>query len=80
MINYPTIENNIPKDKNIYSSSLEDFANVDNKLAAANSAIGESSNLAQLALTYTYNFPKQEYQDAVCILSVLAQEIGRAHV
>lgn len=73
MLNYPTIENNIPKDKNIYSSSLEDFANVDNKLAAANSAIGESSNLAQLALTYTYNFDNKEYLDAVCILSVLAQ-------
>ncbi len=73
MENYLTIENNIPKEKNHYGSSLEDFAEVDNKLAAANSAIGESSNLAQLALTYTYNFDDAKYQNIVCILSVLAQ-------
>ena len=36
-------------------------------------AIGESSNLAQICLTYTYNFDDQKYQDYVCILSVLAQ-------
>lgn len=36
-------------------------------------AIGESSNLAQLALSYTYNFDDKIYQDAVCILSVVAQ-------
>lgn len=52
---------------------MDDFAEVDNKLAAAQLAIGESSNLAQLALTYTYNFSDQKYSDAVCILSVLAQ-------
>lgn len=70
--NYPTIVNNIPKEKNIYSSSLEDFAKVDCNLASAQLAIGESSNVAQLALTYTYNFNEQKYDDAVCILSVLA--------
>lgn len=70
---YPTIENRVPKDKNVYSSSLEDFALVDSKLMKANTAIGESSNLAQLALTYSYNFDDQKYQDAICILSVLAQ-------
>lgn len=36
-------------------------------------AIGQSSNLAQLALTYTYNFNDQKYDDYVCILAVLAQ-------
>ncbi len=71
--NYPTIVNSIPKEKNTYSSSLRDFARVDNNLAAAQLAIGESSNLAQLALTYTYNFEDKKYQDAVSILSVLAQ-------
>ena len=71
--NYPTIVNNIPKEKNYYSSSLEDFARVDNNLAASQRAIGESSNLAQIALSYTYNFNDQFYYDAVCILSVLAQ-------
>lgn len=72
-INYPTIVNKIPKDKNVYSYSMKDFAEVDNKLAAAQLAIGESSNLAQICLTYTYNFEDQKYQDYVCILSVLAQ-------
>ena len=51
---------------------MESFARVDNNLAAAQMAIGESSNLAQLALTYTYNFDDQKYIDYVCILSVLA--------
>lgn len=71
--NYPTIVNNIPKEKNTYNYSLENYAEIDNNLAAAQLAIGESSNLAQVCLTYTYNFDDQKYQDYVCILSVLAQ-------
>jgi len=71
--NYPTIDNNIPQEKNIYSNTLEDFAKVDNNLSAASVAIGESSNLAQLCLTYSYNFTDQKYSDYVCILSILAQ-------
>lgn len=71
--NYPTIVNNIPKEKNNYQSALADFAVIDNRLAKAQSAIGESSNLAQIALSYTYNFDDKKYSDAVCILSVLAQ-------
>lgn len=70
---HPTIVNNIPKEKNNYNNTLLDFATIDNTLAAANMAIGESSNLAQIALTYTYNYNDQKYVDAVCILSVLAQ-------
>lgn len=70
---YPTIVNNIPKEKNSYSLSLENYAAIDNNLAAAQLAIGESSNLAQVCLTYTYNFDDQKYKDYVCILSVLAQ-------
>lgn len=72
-LNYPTIVNNIPKEKNNYSNSLINYSNIDNNLAAAQLAIGESSNLAQVCLTYTYNFDDQKYQDYVCILSVLAQ-------
>ena len=70
---YPTIVNNIPKEKNTYSSSLEDFARIDNKLAASQMSIGTSSNLAQIALSYSYSFSNQKYKDYVCILSVLAQ-------
>ena len=72
-LHYPTIVNNIPKEKNSYSLSLENYAAIDNNLAAAQLAIGESSNLAQVCLTYTYNFEDQKYKDYVCILSVLAQ-------
>ena len=71
--NKATVVNNIPKDKNIYDSTLHSFAVVDNKLSASQTDIGESSNLAQLCLSYTYNFPDQKYDDSVCILAVLAQ-------
>lgn len=73
MLNKPTIVNNIPKDKNIYDSSLHSFAVVDNALAASQTDIGESSNLAQICLSYSYNFKEQKYEDAVCILAVCAQ-------
>ena len=70
--NYPTIVNNIPKEKNSYDNTLLNYAIIDNNLAEAQRAIGESSNLAQVCLTYTYNFEDKKYQDYVCILSVLA--------
>ena len=60
-------------EQNIYDNTIENFALVDNNLAKASRVIGESSNLAQIALTYTYNFDDQKYYDYVCILSVLAQ-------
>ena len=69
---YPTIVNNIPKDTNRYTNSPIDFAWVDNNLAASQRAIGESSNLAQIALSYSYNFDDPFISNAVCILSVLA--------
>ena len=71
--NYPTIVNNIPKDKNKYSNDIENYAKIDNTLSHAQSAIGLSSNLAQFAQTYMYNFNDQKYKDYVCILSVIAQ-------
>lgn len=69
---YPTIVNNIPKSKNKYDNTMLNHALIDNKLASAQLAIGESSNLAQLALSYSYNFDDQKYDDYVCILSVVA--------
>ena len=71
-LNYYTIVNNIPKDKNKYSNTLLNYAIIDNKLAQAQMAIGASSNLAQLSITYSYNFDDKKYKDYVCILSVLA--------
>lgn len=72
-LNYPTIKNNIPKEKNIYGKTMDDYANIDNNLAKSQLDIGESSNLAQLAQTYACNFDDHKYIDYVCILSVLAQ-------
>lgn len=71
--NYPTIVNNIPKQNKHYDNTPQNFAMIDNNLSKAQMAIGEASNLAQIALTYTYNFKNKKYEDAVCILSVLAQ-------
>lgn len=70
---YHTIVNNIPKDKNIYSRTMDDYARVDNNLANSQLDIGESSNLAQIAQTYTCNYKDEKYSNYVCILSVLAQ-------
>lgn len=70
---YPTIVNNIPKEKNHYANTLENYASIDHNLAKSQLAIGESSNLAQICLSYTYNFDDRKFDDYTCILSVLAQ-------
>lgn len=70
---YPTIVNNIPKSKKSYDSSPAAFAEMDNSLSASQRNIGESSNLAQVCLTYTYNYPDQKYKDYACILATIAQ-------
>lgn len=72
-LQYPTIVNNIPKDKNKYDNTMDDYAEIDNMLANSQLDIGESSNLAQIAQTYACNFTDQTYIDYVCILSVIAQ-------
>lgn len=72
-LHYPTIVNHLPRDKNIYSNTMDDYAKIDNALARSHLAIGESSNLAQLAQTYSYHFNDSKYGNYVCILSVLAQ-------
>lgn len=70
---YPTIVNNIPMSQKIYTNSMESYAAIDNGLAQSQTDIGESSNLAQIAQTYSCTFPDRKYKDYVCILSVLAQ-------
>lgn len=70
----PTIVNNIPKDGKRYTNTMDNFAMIDNNLAQAQEAIGNSSNIAQIAQTYMYSFPnEQKYVDYVCILAVIAQ-------
>lgn len=70
---YPTIVNNIPKDNNTYNSSMADFSSMDNLLAGSQRDIGESSNIAQIAQTYSYCFDDPKYNNYVAELSVLAQ-------
>lgn len=70
---YYTIENNIPQEKNVYNNIPSHFAIADNKLAAAQLDIGESSNVAQIGLSYTYNEFGKDYEDYVALLSVYAQ-------
>lgn len=72
-IQFPTIKNNIPKDTTQYKNTSLDLSNIDNKLMSSQMGIGLSSNLAQIALSYSYTFPDKKYQDYVSILSVLAQ-------
>lgn len=72
-LEYPTIVNNIPKSSKKYKNTMDDYAEIDNALANAQTDIGESSNLAQIAQTYSATYPDKKYQDYVCILSVLAQ-------
>ena len=72
-LQFPTIKNNIPKDTTCYKNTALDLSNIDNKLMSSQMGIGLSSNLAQIALSYSYTFPDKKYQDYVSILSVLAQ-------
>ena len=70
---YPTIVNLIPRDSKKYNRSMDEYALSDNNLANSQLDIGLSSNLAQIARTYSCNFDDEKYVDYVCILSVLAQ-------
>lgn len=71
MEHYHTIENNIPKDNKTYNNTMDDYALMDCKLSASQTDIGESSNIAQLAQTYMYNFDEESFVDYTNILSVL---------
>lgn len=75
-IEYPTIVNDIPKSTNSdYDKSMMSFANMDNKIANAQSDTGVSSNIAQLALSYWFDSGcgSTELEDIFIICSVLAQ-------
>lgn len=56
-----------------YDNTPLNFAQIDNLIAAGQLAIGESSNLAQTALTYGYSFGEKKYDKYISVLSVLAQ-------
>nr|DAU29350.1 MAG TPA: RNA dependent RNA polymerase [Caudoviricetes sp.] len=72
-LNNPTVVNNVPKEKNHYDYSLYNHAIIDNNLARSQMSIGESSNIAQLALTYSYTFTDKNYLEYADILACIAQ-------
>lgn len=69
----PTIVNNIPKSKNKYSSSMADFARVDNNLARSQRGIGESTNIAQIAQSYGYTYDDKDYEMYNALLATICQ-------
>lgn len=72
---YPTIVNKLDESGLKYKNTLSEYAKMDNKFAKSRIGIGESSNLAQLAMTYYWTKPSKELYDNFVILSVLAQVI-----
>lgn len=73
---YPTIINGIKQiGISEYTKSMESYAKMDNDISAAQYAIGYSSNIAQLALSYYYDSDSnsQKLEDVFIICSVLAQ-------
>ena len=71
--NYPTVVNNIPKEKNIYDNTLYNQAVIDNKLAASQRDIGESTNVAQVCLSYWHTTDDDLYGSYADILAVVCQ-------
>ena len=69
---FPTIVNAVPESGITYDNTLEDYAKMDNNFAKSQMSIGESSNVAQLALTYYWTEPSKELYDIFVILSVVA--------
>lgn len=72
---YPTIVNKLKESGLTYQNTMKEYARMDNKFAKSRIGIGESSNLAQLAMTYYWTNPSRELYDNFVILSVLAQVI-----
>lgn len=71
--NYATIVNNIPKEKNIYDNTLYNQAIIDNKLAASQRDIGESTNVAQICLSYWHTTGDEIYGAYADALAVICQ-------
>ena len=73
---YPTIINDIGlKGKSEYRKDMESYAKMDSSISSAQYAIGNASNIAQLALSYYFDggSTSTELEDIFIICSVLAQ-------
>ena len=71
--NYATIVNNIPKEKNSYDNTPYNLAIIDNKLAASQRDIGESTNVAQLCLSYWHTTGDERYGEYADALAIICQ-------
>ncbi len=75
-MNYPTIINDIGlTGSSEYKKDMKSYAEMDSKISSSQYAIGEASNVAQLALSYYYDggSKSEELEDVFIICSVLAQ-------
>lgn len=75
-IDYPTIINKVDETgTSNYHFTLEDYAKMDNQIADTQMAIGTSTDIAQLALSYYYdgNMEDKELEKCFIILSVIGQ-------
>ncbi|MDE6435847.1 MAG: hypothetical protein K2L07_16700 [Lachnospiraceae bacterium] len=75
-LKYPTIINDIGLiGSSEYKKDMKSYAEMDSKISSSQYAIGEASNIAQLALSYYYDGgnKSEELEDAFIICSVLAQ-------
>lgn len=73
---YPTIINKVDEiGTSDYHFTSEDYAKMDNKIADTQMAIGTSTDIAQLALSYYYdgNMEDEELEECFIILSVIGQ-------
>lgn len=73
---YPTIINKIDETgTSSYHFTLEDYAKMDNQIADTQMAIGTSTDIAQLALSYYYdgNMENKELEKCFIVLSVIGQ-------
>lgn len=73
---YPTIINEIPlADSHTYKKEMMSFSDMDYKISSAQISVGQSTNLAQLALSYYFDCgcDNKKLEDTFIICSVLAQ-------
>lgn len=74
--NFPTIINKVDEiGTSSYHFTLEDYAKMDNQIADTQIAIGTSTDIAQLALSYYYDggMEDKELEKCFIILSVIGQ-------
>lgn len=72
---FPTVVNKLQESGLTYKNTMKEYARMDNKFAKSRIGIGESSNLAQLAMTYYWTESDKELYDNFVILAVLAQVV-----